>query len=43
MSKQEKDMSRREFIRTGLQGAGLVGLGSAVGLAASRYLTHPTD
>ena len=39
MSKQEKDMNRRDFLRTGIRGAGLVGLGSAAGLVASRYLS----
>ena len=39
MSKQETGMDRREFIRTGLRGAGLVGLGSAAGLVGGRYLT----
>lgn len=34
-------MDRREFIRTGLRGAGLVGLGSAAGLVAGRHLTEP--
>ena len=43
MSKQEKRMNRREFIRTSIRGAGLVGLGSAVGLAANRYLIDPSD
>ena len=41
MSKQKTGMGRREFIRAGLRGAGLVGLGSAAGLVAGRYLTEP--
>lgn len=42
MKKLERDMDRREFLRAGVRGAGLVGLGGAVGLAASRYLPRST-
>ncbi|MBT4141143.1 MAG: hypothetical protein HOE48_24760 [Candidatus Latescibacteria bacterium] len=38
MKKTERDMDRRAFLRAGMRGAGLVGLGGAVGFAASRYL-----
>ena len=41
MSGCDGGMDRRRFIRTGLRGAGLVGLGSAAGLVTGRYLTSP--
>jgi len=42
VKKPEPDMDRREFLRAGVRGAGLVGLGGAVGLAAGRYLPRYT-
>lgn len=39
MSKQKKSITRREFIKNGIQGAGFVGLGGALGFAASRFLS----
>ena len=38
--KLERDLDRRAFLRAGVRGAGLVGLGGAVGFAASRYLPY---
>lgn len=38
MNKMDQDMDRRAFLRAGVRGAGLIGLGGAVGYAASRYM-----
>ena len=42
MSEQKKGITRREFINKGIKGAGLVGLGGAIGLTASRFLPNTT-
>jgi DNA-binding beta-propeller fold protein YncE len=39
MSEKKKSITRREFISKSIKGAGLVGLGGAIGLTASRLLT----
>ncbi|MBM3242558.1 hypothetical protein FJZ31_40375 [Candidatus Poribacteria bacterium] len=39
MSKQKKSITRREFIKNSIQGAGFVSLGGALGFAASRFLS----
>jgi hypothetical protein len=38
----KKGITRREFISKGLKGAGLVGLGGAIGLTTSRFLNDTT-
>ncbi len=43
MSEQDRNITRRKFISTGIRGVGLVGLGGTVGVVASRYLTGSTD
>jgi hypothetical protein len=39
VSEQKKGITRREFFSTGVKGAGLVGLGGAIGLTAGRLST----
>jgi len=43
MSEEKKGITRREFISKSIKGAGLVGLGGAVGLTARRFLKDGSD
>jgi hypothetical protein len=43
MSEEKKGITRREFISKSIKGAGIVGFGGAVGLAARRFLRGGSD
>ena len=43
MPEERNGITRRRFIASGIRGAGLVGLGGAIGVAASRFLANTTS